>query len=154
MSVYELIGIGDALRPLFERWDKARDGRSIPARSDFDPLSLPRELLPYIVLLEVQHQPRRFRFRLMGTAVAEMLGEDWTGMYLDQLPKANQQVIDQYEETVKKQAPTEFQNQYIKFDPSLRRKRMMHDRSLLLPLSNDGKVVNMLMGATSITPVN
>jgi hypothetical protein len=31
---------------------------------------------------------------------------------------------------------------------------MMHYRRLLLPLSNDDKVVNMLMGATSITPVD
>mgnify|MGYP006979181580 CR=1 FL=1 len=30
---------------------------------------------------------------------------------------------------------------------------MMHYRRLLLPLSNDDKVVIMLMGATSITPV-
>ncbi len=88
----------------------------MPARSDFDPLSLPRDLLANMFLLEVQHQPRRFQFRRMGTAVAEMLGEDWTGKYLDKLPKANQQVIDQYEETVEKQAPTEFHNQYIKID--------------------------------------
>ena len=105
------------MRPLLECWDKARNGRTMPARSDFDPLSLPRDLLANMFLLEVQHQPRRFQFRLMGTAVAEMLGEDWTGKYLDELPKANRQVINQYEETVEKQAPTEFHNQYIKIDP-------------------------------------
>ena len=154
ISIHEPIGFGDALRLLFECWDKVRNGRTMPARSDFDPLSLPRDLLANMFLLEVQHQPRRFQFRRMGTAVAEMLGEDWTGKYLDELPKANQQVIDQYEETVEKQAPTDFHNQYIKIDPPLRRKRMMHYRRLLLPLSNDDKVVNMLMGATSITPVD
>jgi len=105
------------MRPLLECWDKARNGRTMPARSDFDRLSLPRDLLANMFLLEVQHQPRRSQFRLMGTTVAEMLGEDWTGKYLDELPKANRQVINQYEETVEKQAPTEFHNQYIKIDP-------------------------------------
>jgi len=105
------------MRPLLEWWDKARNGKTMPARSGFDPLSLPRDLLANMFFLEVQHQPRRFQFRLMGTAVAEMLGEDWTGKNLVELPKANQHVIDQYEETVEKQAPTEFHNQYIKIDP-------------------------------------
>ncbi|MDE0726246.1 MAG: PAS domain-containing protein [Alphaproteobacteria bacterium] len=117
ISIHEPIGFGDAMRPLLECWDKARNGRTMPARSDFDRLSLPRDLLANMFLLEVQHQPRRSQFRLMGTTVAEMLGEDWTGKYLDELPKANRQVINQYEETVEKQAPTEFHNQYIKIDP-------------------------------------
>ena len=31
---------------------------------------------------------------------------------------------------------------------------MMHYRRLLLPLSDDDSVVNMLMGATSVTPAD
>lgn len=154
MSVYELMGIGDALRPLFECWDRAREGRSMPARSDFDPITLPRALLPNMILLEVYQQPQRFCYRLMGTAVAEMLGEDWTGKYVDELGPVNKRVADQYVETVANGEPMEFHNQYEKYDSSYRRKRMMHYRRLLLPLSDDDSVVNMLMGATSVTPAD
>lgn len=125
----------------------------MPARADMDPLSMPRQLLPNIFLLEVQHAPQRFRFRLMGTAVAEMLGEDWTGKYVDELPKTNQQVTGQYVETVQRREPTEFRNEYSKFDPSVGRIRMMHYRRLLLPMSEDDEVVNMLLGATNIQPI-
>jgi hypothetical protein len=67
----------------------------MPARADFDPITLPRALLPNMILLEVYQQPQRFRYRLMGTAVAEMLGEDWTGKYVDELGPVNKRVADQ-----------------------------------------------------------
>ena len=51
----------------------------MPARDDIDPVTMPIELLPNIVLVDVLPEARRFRYRVMGTAVARMLGTDWTG---------------------------------------------------------------------------
>ena len=117
MVLYEPTSIGDTLRPLYDYWLQLRAGRSMPARADLDPLNMPRHLLADIFLLDVETAPQRFRFRLMGTSVAEMLGEDWTGKYVDELHQANQKVMNQYVETVEQREPTEFHNEYSKYDP-------------------------------------
>ncbi|MBT3371592.1 MAG: PAS domain-containing protein [Rhodospirillaceae bacterium] len=154
MGRYEPTEIGDEFRPLYDCWRQARGPRAMPARADMDPLSMPRQLLPNIFLLEVHQAPQRFRFRLVGTAVVAMLGEDWTGKFVDELRQANQQVTDQYVETLKRREPTEFHNEYSKYDPSVQRKRLMHYRRLLLPMSDDEVTVNMLLGAANIQPIS
>ncbi len=69
------------LRDLFGYWDAKRGGRAMPARRDLDPVEIPR-LLKHLILLDVTHDPLRFRVRLYGTAVAELRGRDLTGHYL------------------------------------------------------------------------
>ena len=154
MGKYEPTGIGDELRPLYEYWDQARGERSMPARAVIDPLKIPRDILANIFLLEVHYAPLRFRYRLIGTAVVEMLGEDWTGKFVDELNKANPKVAAQYVETVDKREPTEFLNEYSKLIPTHRGTRLMRYRRLLLPFSEDDEIVDMLMGATAITAID
>jgi len=57
-------------------------GAPYPARAHLDPLEVPK-LLGYLVLTEVFHEPElSFRFRLFGTAVAELLQVDATSQWL------------------------------------------------------------------------
>lgn len=56
----------------------------IPARSQFDPVDV-RELLPNLMLLDVLGDQPRFRYRLVGTRVAQYTGFDFTGRYLDEM---------------------------------------------------------------------
>ena len=53
------------------------------ARRDMDPLDITPKLLPWIMILDVEEAPRRFRYRLVGTRVVELLDRDLTGRYLD-----------------------------------------------------------------------
>lgn len=56
----------------------------IPLREDFDPAQVPR-LLPHIFIAEKEADTGRFRFRLSGTAIRDIMGVENTGRYLDEL---------------------------------------------------------------------
>jgi len=50
-----------------------------------DPVEITPRLLPWMMLLDVEHAPRRFRYRLIGTRLVEVMDRDLTGHYLDAL---------------------------------------------------------------------
>ncbi|HNB27032.1 MAG TPA: PAS domain-containing protein [Alphaproteobacteria bacterium] len=60
------------------RYSEAGD---IPARTQFDPVDL-RGLLPNLFIVDVERNPQRFRYRLVGTAVVEYNQLEFTGRYL------------------------------------------------------------------------
>jgi len=71
-------------RLLFQYWQGAwRDGRP-PRRTDIDPGAI-KPILPYILLGDIEPQPFRVLFRLIGTAVADFSRQDFSGHYLDEL---------------------------------------------------------------------
>ena len=79
-------GIGDPnVRRFLTLWLEAhRNGRP-PGKEFLDPLQL-RFLLGSICLLEVQKQPLRFRYRLVGTDIVRRLDMEMTGKWLDEHP--------------------------------------------------------------------
>ncbi|HEV8389404.1 MAG TPA: hypothetical protein VGQ35_06165 [Dongiaceae bacterium] len=44
-----------------------------------------KPFLPYLLISDVEHNPFRIRYRLVGTKVVEATGMDFTGRYLDEL---------------------------------------------------------------------
>lgn len=73
------------LRHLHAYWHARRgaDGRP-PSRSAIDPTDVP-DLLRWIWLVDVVHDPIRFRFRLMGTVHVEQMRRDVTGHWIDEV---------------------------------------------------------------------
>jgi hypothetical protein len=68
---------------LFEYWKSKCGDAPMPHRSAIDPIDMP-QLLPMISLLEVvRGKSLRFKVRLFGTFVVDIVGEDRTGRYLD-----------------------------------------------------------------------
>jgi hypothetical protein len=65
-------------RELFDYWLCSADGRRMPARSDLDPLKVPR-LLPSIGLLDVREGLPKASFRLAGTRLRDIYGQEITG---------------------------------------------------------------------------
>jgi hypothetical protein len=59
-------------------------GRDIPDRDDLDPAEL-KPLLPNILISDVEHDPFRIRYRLVGTRAREATGFNIVGRYLDEL---------------------------------------------------------------------
>src|SRR5688572_27444072 len=69
---------------LHEYWrSKAGAQGSVPRRRDIDPTELP-DLLPNLMLLDVERNPLRFRYRLVGTRIVDFSYRDFTGTYLDE----------------------------------------------------------------------
>jgi len=77
--------LGD-LAGLVQLWEDRRKGRMLPARADFDPMDL-RKFLGRIVLFDVLKDPRRFRFRLVGTDWVTRFGLDPTNTLVDDYPR-------------------------------------------------------------------
>jgi hypothetical protein len=57
----------------------------MPCKRDIDPIELPPKILPNLQLIEVIDRGVRFRYRLIGTALAEAYGRDFSGRYPDEL---------------------------------------------------------------------
>ncbi len=144
----EPVGLSEALRPLYLYWLAVRGEKLIPSRADIDPVTIPRELLPNIVLMDIILSPLRFRYRLMGTAITEMLGVDWTGRYVDELPGGG--VHEQCAETLKAGKPGVYFSDQRRYDPNLMQHKSLRYERLLLPLSDGGQSVTMLLGGTLV----
>lgn len=72
------------VRALYDWWISHCRPCGVPDRADFD-LATHRLLLPNIMLSEVEEEPFRIRYRLVGTKIVSNLGVDFTGRYLDEL---------------------------------------------------------------------
>jgi hypothetical protein len=78
---------------------------AVPLRSDFNPTDL-RELLPNMLIVDVEHDPLRFRYRLVGTRVVEFNSQEFTGLYLGTIGwQEEQQLIDAYTDATVDRAP-------------------------------------------------
>jgi len=71
-------------------WEERRGNRQVPLRRDIDPTDL-KDLLPYIIIGELQRNPFRVRYRLGGAAVNDALGYNIAGRYLDEMDVAGGQ---------------------------------------------------------------
>jgi hypothetical protein len=65
-------------RELFDYWLRAAGSRPMPARSDLDPLKVHR-LLPHLGLIDVTGGLDQAVFRLAGTRLHDIYGQELTG---------------------------------------------------------------------------
>jgi len=65
-------------------WTSKKEASGLPDRRAFDPAEF-KALMPNLVIVEVEQEPFRVRYRLVGTRVAQFTGFDFTGRYLDEL---------------------------------------------------------------------
>jgi hypothetical protein len=134
------------LRRLLQDWLDRRRGRAMPSRTDFDVLDL-RYILCDLNLLDVFHEPLRFRFRVHASNAVARLGFDLTGRTADDYPDPQYRavVVQHHTTAVQSRAPLR-----ILHDPYRVRDRVLRWEGLILPLSGDGESVNMLMVGLSV----
>jgi hypothetical protein len=73
-----------AIRRMADYLAHKRGARPMAARADFEPTEV-RDLLPYIVLVDISDNPLRVYYRLVGTRIAEFYGE-FTGTWMHERP--------------------------------------------------------------------
>lgn len=66
------------LLALHDFWHKARDGMPLPYAASFDPISIP-QYLSQVFLIQVDHDPLRFEFRVIGENPNEAFGTNVAG---------------------------------------------------------------------------
>jgi len=131
------------LMGLRDYWWRISDGRPMPARRDFEPLDI-TDILPHVVLFDVEGEPPRFKFRLAGTAATERAGVDPTGRYFNDFPNS-EVAIERMVACVRNSRPYFVVDAFVWAD-----KPNLYYQTLTLPMSDDGETVNMLVSATVI----
>jgi len=71
-------------RELLDYWLESAGQRAMPARSDFDPLKVPR-LLPHLGLIDLRDGVDQGLFRLAGTQLRDIYGQEITGKRIDEV---------------------------------------------------------------------
>jgi hypothetical protein len=64
-------------------WRSKHRANLLPRRQDIDPAEIV-DILPVFILVDIEDEPFRVRYRLCGTRVS-LLDEELTGRYLDEL---------------------------------------------------------------------
>lgn len=130
-----------ALRRLHDDWDSRCRGREFPARADFDVLEL-GYIVGHLSLLDVLHDPLRFRFRVHASHVGDRVGYEMTGKDLADLPAPDMREVvhRHFVEVLARRAPVvQIRDRQILDD------RLVSCEVLVLPLSRDGQIIDMIM---------
>lgn len=134
----------ERLREVYRYWQSKAAGGRLPARAAINPLDVPK-LLPFLFLVDVERDPQRFRFRLVGTQICAWAGRDLTGFYTDE-----QRYGDHGAETTQEYGEVARRRQAMYREQKARRpeRDFMFYQKLVLPMSSDGDHVDMLLCAT------
>jgi hypothetical protein len=139
-------GANEKIRQAYAYWRSVHPPDVLPGRQHIDPLRLGR-LLPLVWLIDVQREPFRLRYRLVGTEIVTLLGREVTGLWLDE---AHPDLDSHASYLGRAQAVV---NDHI---PNWRYGRpnlWQHDtyttvQNLIMPLASDGRTVDMLFNVS------
>jgi hypothetical protein len=127
---------------IYAYWLQKYGERRMPARSDVDPTTMPRQALPGVSIVEVVPDERRYVYRLVGTGEVEVRGHDPTGESVKEAffgPSA-EDALACYDRVVSTRAP--FLDAMPFTSPS---GRYVTVETLFLPLSEDGTNVTKIL---------
>ncbi len=114
----------------------------MPARQDIEPLDL-KSHLGRLHFIDVEYDPFRLRYRLIGTTTTEKLNRDMTGRYFDEIypPHILSDALAAYHWLTENRKPLR------QFGNALYADKSIYEFELInLPLSDDGERVNMVLG--------
>lgn len=132
------------VRQLYEYWRGLHPpGGGLPGRQHVDPVAIPAHLLPFVWLVDIQRQPLRFRYRLLGTEHVRVLGRDYTGQWIDEAHPdfAGSAAYTQFAAAAERAVGGYRRGNTLIILP----KDYRSMERLLLPLARDGKTVDMLL---------
>jgi hypothetical protein len=126
---------------LFNHWEQQRGARFAPSWREIDPGQI-RQALPYVSVADVLEQPFDVRYRLVGTAVVDAVGYEFTGRTLRSMTIATgiETWLAQYGRVVADRRP--HYGVYHGVAGSDLDYKVDH---VSLPLSDDGSRVNRIM---------
>lgn len=133
---------------LYRVWQSLRNGERIPHRRDFDPIAHV-SLLPDIFMIEVSEDiPPRFRYRLIGTRIANTLGRDVTGAWLDELYGQTPKMLKAFDYPLRQKQPIRTYGTVHWIDKEF----LSYESGIFPLLTDDNDRVGRFVGATVYTP--
>lgn len=127
---------------LYAYWQTRRPEGRLPSRADISPEGFKRHL-PGVSLTEVIHGGARFRFRLAGTGLYRVYGREITGLSLEGAFPSR--AADAWSEELQKVVATRKPGAGA-HSLAWRGSEHLTVLWLRLPLSSDGRRVDMLLG--------
>lgn len=133
-------------------WESCRTGGFAPSRMAIDPMDIPG-LLPMLVLLDIVPgtdgaADADFRFRLVGTWIDRLFGRPLTGTLLSEtrVKALGDPALEACRRVVADRSPVfaEFRMR-LNRSAQVERGGQVEASSLMLPLSRDGREVDMLL---------
>ncbi len=130
-----------ALASLLAFWHRLRGTRELPARDDFMPDDLV-DHLGWVILIDVEPAPRRYRFRLVGSGITAALARDSTGRYMDELygPEIYAEAVRPYDHVVEHRRPVRSVGRMVHAN----REHIPYE-AIYLPFSPDGRQVDIVL---------
>lgn len=131
------------LGPALSYWMSKRGERSMPRKRDIDPTDIPPKILPNLQIIEVINGGARFRYRLIGTALVDAYGKDFSGLIVDELfPDGRLDFVQGlYRSVCSSKAPIFSRNKY-----HTPRNVDLFSTRIYMPLSEDDLAVQNILG--------
>ena len=130
------------LQGLYGYWQGKLNGRRMPARRDIDPLEM-KPWLGNVLLVDFPEDRLQYRVRLDGVNIVQFYGSSRQGKGIEVMTsdEERQIVLPQYFTVLDHQLPAYYESQFQTSEgvPTFQCK-------LLLPMSDDGQRVNMILG--------
>jgi hypothetical protein len=125
-------------------WREKKGDRELPGRADIDPVDF-AAYLPRVMMVEVAHDPLEFRYRLAGTGVFRMHGEELTHKLARDLrpPEFGKLIHAHYCGAVRRRAPVLHE---ITLDADGVKASYVR---IILPLAGDGTTIDRLLTVES-----
>ena len=115
---------------------------ALPSRKDIDPISLPRSLLPYIMLIDVTGN-EDLKIRLAGTAYFDAYGFEITGRKIADIENTDPRLQSHFKQWLQNPKPERFE-----WVDTITSDVMVLRYWLNLPLASDGKTVDGILVLT------
>ncbi|UUX51565.1 PAS domain-containing protein [Nisaea acidiphila] len=134
------------VRDTHKFWRDLSPAPTLPARSDFGPADIPRDILPWIFLMEVLREADGkfdFRYKLAGTSNVSLVQRDPTGKRASEIFRNGDRnfMLESFDITVLLAEPT-FWDAAVPHD----RIEQIEIWRGLFPLAEDRKTVDTLLG--------
>jgi len=129
------------LASLLDYWSSKLQGRIMPARRDIDPIEM-KQWLGNLMLIDFPPDPMQYRVRLDGVNLQQFYGASREGKGVEAMTSDEERraVLPQYMIVLERKAPAYYETQFVTSEGV-----RTSQRKLLLPLSEDGERVNMIL---------
>ena len=135
------------LARLHDYWIGKCAGQVLPSRADIEPLEM-KEWLGNLLLAEFFGSVEHYRVRLDGSNLIGYGGKDRTGKGSEVLTSDEERklIVTQYKPVLDTAQPAYFETQFLNSEG-----RFLREQKLLLPLSDNGSLVNMVLAGIYYT---
>ena len=136
------------LLALYQYWAEKAGARCMPRRDEMDPIEM-KAWLANLILVEFKGAFESYRVKLEGTNIETFYRERRTGRGIEALTSEPERQLmkAQYWPVVERGLPAFYEVEFINSEGKLSRQI-----KLLLPLSDDGVTVNIVLGGIYFKP--